>query len=363
MKRTMMRTTLPRVSSLWIFALVSFALRAPSLEGQDLEGRGLDIRHGDRVPREVRDIYAKGLAYLVAQQKPAGDWSSSHGAAAGVTGICCMALLSSGEDPNFGAYAEPLRRGLRFILRAQNERTGFFSGSGGKSMYEHGFATLALAEAYGAVDDQLLQEGADGKTVPALASALELAVRCILTSQNQNPHGAWRYSPTTDDEDTSVSGACLVALFAARNAGIEVPDENVKKALDYYERSTFADGTVAYSGGMGGGTSSARTAISCLVFALGKQKDTASHRDTLKNLVDSRVMTDGFGHKYYTRYYVAQALFQGDFEAWSRWNRENTQTIRGEQKEDGCIGEDPYSTGMSLLSMALTFRFLPIYER
>jgi hypothetical protein len=89
-------------------------------------------------------------------------------------------------------------------------------------MYNHGFATLALAEAYGMVDE------------PRLGPALESAVRLIVASQSKNAFGAWRYSPTSQDADTTVSGAQMVALFAARNAGIGVPEEAIQKGLRFY---------------------------------------------------------------------------------------------------------------------------------
>ena len=60
---------------------------------------------------------------------------------------------------------------------------------------------------------------------------------------------------------------------------------------------------------------------------------------------------------------MAQALFQGDFDAWEKWNRVNTEILQDDQREDGSIGGSTYSTAMSLLSMALNYRFLPIYER
>jgi hypothetical protein len=150
-----------------------------------------------------------------------------------------MAFLASGEDPNFGRYGEPVRKALRSLIFEQNLHTGFIP----NSMYHHGFAMLALAEAYGAVDDSLLW---DSQT-PAgrrrtIAQALELAVRCAVTSQNNNPAGAWRYSPQASDADTSVSGAVLIGLLAARNAGIEVPDVNVESALTYFRNSTSEGG-------------------------------------------------------------------------------------------------------------------------
>ena len=70
-------------------------------------------------------------------------------------------------------------------------------------MYNHGFAALALAEAYGQVRD------------PRLGPALQKSTELILNAQKRSRAGAWRYSPESTDGDTTVSGANLVALFAA----------------------------------------------------------------------------------------------------------------------------------------------------
>src|SRR4029079_6391513 len=121
----------------------------------------------------------------------------------------------------------------------------------GHSMYHHGFATLGLAEAYGVVDDRDLVPAGDAKK-RSIGQALELAVRAAVTSQKKNSLGAWRYSPDSTDADTSVSGAVLVGLLAARNAGIEVPDEAIDKAINYYTKMTSSSGQVGYSGGFGG---------------------------------------------------------------------------------------------------------------
>jgi len=114
------------------------------------------IRYGDEVPPEVDQIYAKGLECLVRTQSAEGYWEGDRGA--GVTGLCVMAMLASGEDPNFGRYATPIRRGLRHMIAEQNVETGYL----GQSMYHHGFGMLSLAEAYGAVDDELLWAGTGG---------------------------------------------------------------------------------------------------------------------------------------------------------------------------------------------------------
>ena len=63
----------------------------------------------------------------------------------------------------------------------------------------------------------------------------------------KDPSGAWRYSPESTDADTSVSGAVLVGLLAARNAGIEVPDASIDKAIEFYKSMTSESGEVGYS--------------------------------------------------------------------------------------------------------------------
>jgi hypothetical protein len=156
-----------------------------------------------------------------------------------------------------------------------------------------------------------------------------------------------------------------VALLAARNAGVEIPDENIDKAVKLLEQSTNDTGAVAYQVGSVGfafGDSLARSSIACLSLSVAKRKDSKAYEATLKYLTE-RIDQPPRNWKYYTRYYMAQALFQGDFDAWSKWDQINTEMLQEEQTDDGSIGGSTYSTAMSLLSMALNFRFLPIYER
>jgi hypothetical protein len=164
-----------------------------------------------------------------------------------------------------------------------------------------------------------------------------------------------------------VSGAVLVGLLAARNAGIEVPDSCIDRALTYYRNSTSDNGMVAYSGGMGGmGQSMNRSAIATLVYAIGKRKNWPEYEATL-NYLRSRLEHRETSYPYYFRYYMSQALFQGDLDAWTKWKRENLRALKVLQADDGSFqgshGGPQYATAMALLSLALDYRFLPIYER
>ena len=266
-----------------------------------------------------------------------------------------MAFLASGDDPNYGRYAATIRRALRAIIQRQDEKTGYLP----DSMYHHGFAMLALSEAYGAVDESLLWEG--GKAVRSIAKALELAIGCAATSQKKNRWSGWRYSPDATDADTSVTGAVLMGLMAARNAGMDVPDDVINGAMEYMRRSTGKDGSVAYSGGFGGmGGSMNLTAVSALVS---RSKTTEQYKASLQRLVENLENRESGSYAEYFRYYMAQALFQGDYEAWQKWNAAKVRELHDLQRDDGAFGGGAYSTGMSLLALALNYRLLPIYER
>jgi hypothetical protein len=315
------------------------------------------LRFGGQIPPEVDTVYERGLQWLVGAQAPEGNWKGNN-EGCGVDGICLMAFLASGEDPNYGRYAPTIRRAIRSLIQRQDEKTGYLP----DSMYHHGFGMLALCEAFGAVDEVLLWEGA--KPVRSLGKTLELAIGCAATAQKKNRWGGWRYSPDATDADTSVTGAVLMGLFAARNAGLEVADETINAALEYMRRSTGRDGSVAYSGGFGGmGGSMNLTAISALVGAISKTKETEQYKASLKRLLEGLEYHEVGTYAEYFRYYMAQALYQGDPEAWQKWNAAKVRELREMQRDDGSIGGSGYTTGMSLLALALNYRFLPIYER
>jgi hypothetical protein len=348
----------PVVLAAVVLAAVAFAATASSAKAQ-----APSIRSGEVVPRDVREIYDRGLQYLVSSQGEKGDWPSGGGEQGpGITGLAVMVLLASGEDPNFGLYSNHVRRGLRVIVTQQNAGTGIV----GPSMYHHGFSMLALAEAYGTVDDRNMWTGAESNR-RSLGLALELAVRAAVTSQKKNAFGGWRYSPDANDSDTSVSGAVLVGLLAARNAGVEVPDEVIDKAINYYTKMTSDSGQVGYSGGFGGFDESfARISIATLVYSVARRKDLPQFKAALGYLTARLENSSNNAYPEYTRYYQAQALFQGDVEAWEKWNKLLVRQLKASQATDGSFKSQfgaTAGTSLSLLALALNYRFLPIYER
>lgn len=321
---------------------------------------------GQAVSRDVRELYERGLGWLQNNQDATGRWKSSSGESGpGVTGLATMAFLAYGDDPNHGAYSDTVTRGIRSIIEDQNAKTGYL----GPSMYHHGFAMLALSEAYGACDEERLWAGSnvDESRRRTIGQALELAVRTAVTSQTKNSAGAWRYSPDATDADTSVSGSILMGLLAARNAGIEVPDKSIDRAVEYFRSMTSSSGQVAYSGGLGGfDNSPARVSIATLIYAVSGRKDLKEFKATSSFLVSSDTSETSDHYGEYTAYYKAQALFQSDIDAWDKWNKVLIRELKEKQRSDGHFDGNygaAVATSMNLLSIALNFRFLPIYER
>jgi len=345
-----------------ILTVVTFTLLAE--EGTLAQDSAL--RYGRGVPSAVRVINDRSLEYLAATQQEDGTWPGAQ-SGPGITGICIMAFMASGEDPDFGPYAVHIRRALRDLVLNQNPKTGHVSGPGHGPMYHHGLAMLALSEAYGVVDERLLWEGSNLAVEQrrTVGQALELAVRCALTAQEKNPWGAWRYSPVSQDADTTVSGTVLMGLLGARNAGVEVPNEAIEKALGFFRINTMQNGNISYQPANSQGTGITRTAIGTLIYAVAKRKDWPEYR-AAADFIKRRIDQDVNQHPFYGRYYMAQALFHSDLEAWNAWNQRTIKVLQEMQNEDGSFSSSygpAYGTGMSVLALALNYRLLPVYER
>lgn len=305
------------------------------------------IRTSSPVPPQVELMYIKGLKYLQNAQKTDGTYEGTYGQEPGIIGFCLMCVLAHGDDPNTGPYATMVRRCVNYILSKQNKSSGYI----GDSMYNHGFATLALAEAYGMVRDD------------RIGPALQKAVALTLTAQKKNRTGGWRYSPESTDADSTVTGCQIVSLFAARNAGIPVPDEAFERGLKYMASCRDSKGGYGYTGPSGPRVT--LTAIGTLTLALAHQKTDSSFKTSLAFLRKNLNYRDS-AYPFYFEYYMSQALFHADQDVWKEWNYKNMRYLGASQAPNGSWLSDyssAYSTSAALLSLALNYRFLPIYEQ
>ncbi|MDA8775526.1 hypothetical protein N9N13_07340 [Opitutales bacterium] len=314
-----------------------------SLGGQDLFEQS-----NDSLVQEIDGTYRKGLEFLAENQEETGCWTdNSYGSQPGVVGMAILAFLARGDDPEFGPYRLHVKRAMNFLLKQQNQETGYI----GSSMYNHGFATLALAEAYGLTNDL------------RLGPALEKASKLIVSSQKSNPKGGWRYSPDSQDADSTISGAQLVALFAARNAGIKVPEEAIEKGKAFLLSCQDSNGGFGYTAASGANLP--RSAIGSLILSLAKDTNTDAYRNSVEFLKENSQFGDQ-GHQYYSLYYTSQAMFRASPSLWNSWNSQNFKRLQSTQTEKGSWNGNygqTFATSAALLSLALNYRYLPIYER
>ena len=332
----------PRIKTHRLVWLLLAACLAPfSVRAQQLYTGSASI-----VAEEVDRMYVKAMQFLVRTQSPQGNWPDEpRGDEPALNGLAVVSLLAHGDDPNFGPYSQTIHRGLDYILKEMDAKTGYI----GTSMYNHGFATLALAESYGAVDD------------PRIGPALQKAVELIVGAQKQNSHKAWRYSPESQDADTTVSGAQMVALLAARNAGMPVPEEVIQNGLKFFVSCQTPDGGIGYISPVA--PNATRTAIACVVLSLAREKNSPAFKSAFAFFKDTPPDRQ---YPQYFLYYASQAWFRGSPELWQNWNRANISSLRSSQSPDGnWEGQfgSTFATSGSMLSLALNYRYLPIYER
>ncbi len=157
----------------------------------------------------------------------------------------------------------------------------------------------------------------------------------------------------------------MVALIAARNAGLHVPDKAIDDALKFISDCQIpTSGGIGYtpgSGLMGGST----TAIGVAIYAYARKKEQPTFTKALKALKSNPLENSG-NYPFYFEYYASQALFQGDVKEWEAWNARRVEQLGQTQNDDGSwdgsLGPS-LSTAFGLLSIALNYRYLPVYER
>jgi hypothetical protein len=155
----------------------------------------------------------------------------------------------------------------------------------------------------------------------------------------------------------------MVALFAARNAGIQVPDEAFEKGKAFLLSCQDNNGGFGYQ--TNSGANLPRTAIGSLVLSLAGETKSEAYEKSVDYLRQNAKFGDR-GHKFYSLYYTSQAMFRVSPGDWNSWNLENVRRLQNSQLENGSWNGNygnVFATSSALLSMALNYRYLPIYER
>jgi uncharacterized protein YfaS (alpha-2-macroglobulin family) len=296
--------------------------------------------------------------YLVGRQQENGAFGTSgYRGNVAVCSLAGMALMSAGSTPGRGPHATAVNRFLSYVLAATQD-SGFISVTATAShgpMYDHGFATLFLAECYG-----MSQRG-------DLREKLSKAVKLIVSTQNNE--GGWRYLPQRDEADVSVTVCQVMALRAARNAGMFVPAETVQKAVDYVKRCQNPDGGFMYRLPSGESAFPRSAAALVALYSAGIY-DSPEVVKGLEYLQGFRPRADlpsrAVQNYFYGHYYAVQAMWHARGKAWPEWYRAVRDDLVGRQANDGSW-QDPYgreyATAMACLVLQMPSNYLPIFQR
>ena len=200
------------------------------------DGGQLDYRPSRRAARSAklsrgtcRELYDRGLNFLASTQREDGGWPNSMQDGAGTVGMGLMVFLASGEIRTSAFIASTCGGRCVTSFPRRIPKPGFWAKActtTDSACWPWPRPMVPLTTAISGRKARMCVRSA----------ALELAVRAAITSQKNNSQGEWRYSPDSTDADTSVSGAVLVGLLAARNAGIEIPDQSIDKAISFIDR-------------------------------------------------------------------------------------------------------------------------------
>ncbi|MBC8354897.1 MAG: terpene cyclase/mutase family protein [Planctomycetes bacterium] len=313
------------------------------------------------VLEEVTASVDRSLAYLAKHQRADGSWDGNNAPNA----LAMLAFMGRGHIPGRGKYRDVLRKVKQYTLARQND-DGLFvpeRNAGSGPMYQQALTTLAVAEMYGVDPDDDLEE------------ALRDAVQLIVNSQSHN--GGWRYQPRPGDSDLSVTVMQIVALRAANNAAIAVPEETIEDAVTYVRSCARQNGGFGYQGPSRTPPMSAAGVVSLQLLGHYDDPLLEPTLDYLSNVPVQWGNSGGVNWYYYFHYYAMQANYQAGGVYWDDWHPRVRKMLLREQHDDGSWSVPPgtsegegtvgvnrvYYTSMATLILEVYMHYLPAYQR
>ncbi len=296
-----------------------------------------------------------------------------------MTALSIMAISATGHTPmEKSREGEALKKALEFVLRDDRVEKGYFGERDHSRMYGHGIISLMLAEMVGM--------GVDKDQDIRLRERLTKAMELMYWSQerkrptDKDQYGGWRYQPKDPDSDLSITIWQVMALRAAKNAGMDVPKSVIERAVTYIKRCYKSErdengkpknlksacGYQPYNEPHFASAAAGLRALQvCGEYEALETKGSADWLKEHRAKYDDRFF-------YYGAYYFSQAMYQqgGDYASGARLWLENL--FLEKQKPDGSWHSDDgqereagsvYSTSMALLSLAVKCHFLPLFER
>ncbi len=257
----------------------------------------------------------------------------------GVTGLALLAFLGDGSTLRGGEFRDQLRSGVRWLKDQQQDNGLFGQNASHDFVYGHAIAAYAMVEAYGLSQYTTLKHVAQGG-IHYLES-------------HRNPYGVWRYQPRDNDNDTSVTGWCIMAYESAKFFKLDVNENALKLSAVWLDQVATPDGRHGYSkagepssrhpGDHGTrfpvekGESMTAVGLFCRFFLGQNPKEVPVMKASADLILSKPPIWDtkaGTIDHYYW-YYATYALYQMGGRHWQEWSRHLTPAVLRTQRQDG----------------------------
>ena len=331
-----------------------------------LSGDGDSIRALTRVGGpNAHSAVNSALQWLAAHQEPDGHWApekhKGKGSTVGNSGLSLLALMAGGHTPRRGEYRRQVTKGLEWLLKQQK-----VDGQVGDTMYEHAIAAMALSEACGRAQDERMGEAA--------RRSLAWIERCRLAD------GGWRYQPSSQLSDVSVTAWVIQALKAAKLAQVKFDTRLHAQALQFLDTLTDKGAGPDTSGAAGYTYEASQNyphraypAMTCAAMLIRQYSGVGAKSDILaKGAALTRTLPPDWDRKnFYLWYYATYAMYNmgGENRIW--WNRRIRDVLEENQRRDGDAAgswdpkDDPwaeqggriYTTALGALCLEARYRY------
>jgi len=304
----------------------------------------------------------RGLEYLRKSQRPDGAYGQPYATAN--SSLALMAHFAAGYTLEDQQYGEGLRRGVAAVLAHQDD-DGYFGRHDGSNMYGHGIAALMLAEAVGMTRDDDLEE----KMRRALERAVRVTINAALIRKRPGHEGGWRYQPTQEDSDLSLSGWQLMSLHAVQQVGVPVPEKIITAAVNYAKRLTTLDGKVGYASR--GEDRPALRGLALLCFAIAGDLKAPEVTAVADKILADPIRWEG-EYFSYRAYYDAVGMARAAPDHWQLYAARLEDVLLKHQQDDGSwdspgpeVGRAGYVyvSSMAILALTVQRHVLPAYQR
>ena len=342
--------------------------------GQDAAAPPATETGAEFITAETQAAIESGLTFLSHNQGADGSFTERFsGAAVGVTALCGLALMAGGHQPGRGRYGRTVSKCIDYLLSAAGGPVpGFigsadaqpnFRGMNQQAMYSHGFGCLFLSEVCGMLPDKNRQK----KVKDVLDQAIAFTVDA------RNKEGGWRYESRPQIADVSVTVAQMMALRAAKNAGVFVRKNVIDDGVTYIRGCQMPDGGFSYFKGQGYSAFARSAAAIVGLYSAGIY--TGKEIDKGLRYVNQYLPVRQFAHReippqhyYYGHYYAALAMWTAGGEWWSQWYPAIRDELLGRARggvwnDNGTANSAAYATAMSLIILQLPNNYLPILQK